>query len=109
MSVDFEKLKEKILFTALDIVIFDGWSDKTLLEAALINGINAKKVKDLFPKGAKGLVKFYHLYEDNIFLKIFREIDLSNLSHSKKIELALFKRFEVIIKNKEAFRRSMAF
>ena len=51
MSVDFEKLKEKILFTSLDIVIFDGWSDKTLLEAALINGINAKKVKDLFPKG----------------------------------------------------------
>ena len=45
----------------------------------------------------------------NMFLKIFREIDLSNLSHFKKIELALFKRFEVIIKNKEAFRRSMAF
>jgi len=74
-----------------------------------INGITVKHLRELFPKGAKDLVKFYHLYEDNIFLKIFREIDLSNLSHFKKIELALFKRFEVIIKNKEAFRRSMAF
>ena len=34
-------------------------------------------------KGAKDLVKFYHLYEDKIFLAQFREIDLSNLSHLK--------------------------
>ena len=109
MSLDFENLKEKILLTSLDIVIFDGWSDKTLFEAGSINGITVKHLRELFPKGAKDLVKFYHLYEDKIFLKIFREIDLKNLSHFKKIELALFKRFEVIIKNKEAFRRSMAF
>ena len=39
MSLDFENLKEKILLTSLDIVIFDGWSDKTLFEAGSINGI----------------------------------------------------------------------
>ena len=37
-----------------------------------------------------------------------RKIDCNNLSHFKKIELALFKRFEIIVKNKEAFKRSMA-
>ena len=109
MSVEFENLKEKILLTSLDLVIFDGWSDKSLLEAASINGINPEVIRKLFPRGAKDLVKFYHLYEDNIFFKILKEIDFDNLSHSKKVELALFKRFEIIIKNKEAFRRSMAF
>ena len=91
MSTDFEKLKEKIFKSSIEIVIFDGWSDKTLFEAGSINGITVKNLRELFPRGAKDLVKFYHLYEDNIFLKIFREIDLSNLSHFKKIELALFK------------------
>ena len=41
MSADFNNLKEKILITSLDIVIFDGWSDKTLLEAGSINGFTA--------------------------------------------------------------------
>ena len=68
MSLDFENLKEKILLTSLDIVIFDGWSDKTLFEAGSINGITVKHLRELFPKGAKDLVKFYHLYEDKIFL-----------------------------------------
>ena len=59
MSLDFENLKEKILLTSLDIVIFDGWSDKTLFEAGSINGITVKHLRELFPKGAKDLVKFY--------------------------------------------------
>ena len=40
MSTDFEKLKEKIFKSSIEIVIFDGWSDKTLFEAALINEIS---------------------------------------------------------------------
>ena len=108
MSNNFDNLKEKIFLTSIDIIIFDGWSNKALFEAAAINGISAEDTKKIFPRGALDLVKYYHEYEDKIFLKKFREIDCNNLSHFKKIELALFKRFEVIIKNKEAFRRSMA-
>ncbi len=108
MSIDFENLKEKILLSSLDIVVFDGWSDKALFEAALINGISSKDVRKVFPRGAIDLVKYYHEYEDNIFLTQLREVQFNNLSHLKKIELALLKRFEIIVKNKEAFRRSMA-
>jgi len=108
MCIDFVNLKEKILLSSIDIVIFDGWSDKALFEAALINGISLEDAKKVFPRGAIDLVKYYHEYEDNIFLAQLREIEFNNLSHFKKIELALFKRFEIILKNKEAFRRSMA-
>ena len=48
MSDDFENLKKKILITSLDIVIFDGWSDKTLFEAGSINGITVKNLRELF-------------------------------------------------------------
>jgi len=108
MSNNFDNLKEKIFLTSIDIIIFDGWSNKALFEAAAINGISLIDTKKIFPRGALDLVKYYHEYEDKIFLKKFREIDCNNLSHFKKIELALFKRFELIVENKEAFRRSMA-
>ena len=32
MSTDFEKLKEKIFKSSIEIVIFDGWSDKLYLK-----------------------------------------------------------------------------
>tara|TARA_B100001175_G_C19328422_1_gene551234 strand:- start:33 stop:659 length:627 start_codon:yes stop_codon:yes gene_type:complete len=108
MSIDSINLKEKIFKSSIDIVIFDGWSDKTLFEAALINGISSADARKMFPRGAIDLVKYYHEFEDKIFLEQFREIDFNNLSHSKKIELALKKRFEIIVENKEAFKRSMA-
>ncbi len=108
MSINFENLKEKIFKSSMDIVIFDGWSDKTLFEAASNNNISSADVKKMFPRGAIDLVKYYHEFEDKIFLAQFREADCNNLSHSKKIELALIKRFEIIVENKEAFRRSMA-
>ena len=100
MSTDFENLKEKIFKSSIEIVIFDGWSDKTLFEAASINEISFADTKRMFPRGAIDLVKYYHEFEDKIFLAQFREVDCNNLSHSKKIELALIKRFEIIIKNK---------
>ena len=108
MSTNFEKLKEKIFKSSIEIVIFDGWSDKTLFEAASINEISFADAKRMFPRGAIDLVKYYHEFEDKIFLEQFREVNCNDLSHSKKIELALIKRFEIIVKNKEAFRRSMA-
>jgi len=108
MSIDSINLKEKIFKSSIDIVIFDGWSDKTLFEAALINGISSADARKMFPRGAIDLVKYYHEFEDKIFLAKLREVDFNNLAHSKKIELALIKRFEVIVENKEAFRKSMA-
>ena len=52
MSINFENLKEKIFKSSIDIVIFDGWSDKTLFEAASINEISFADVKWMFARGA---------------------------------------------------------
>ena len=40
MSNNFDNLKEKIFLTSIDIIIFDGWSNKALFEASAINGIS---------------------------------------------------------------------
>ena len=34
MSNNFDNLKEKIFLTSIDIIIFDGWSNKALFEAS---------------------------------------------------------------------------
>ena len=108
MFINSEKLKEKILLTSFEIVIFDGWSNKTLSEAASLHGISKENTKKIFPRGVIDLLKYYHQYDDDKFLKKLSLIDFNNLSHVEKIELALYKRFEIIIENKEAFKRSMA-
>ena len=108
MPDDFDKLKEQIFLASLNIAIFDGWTDKTLTEAALISGVNLIDAKQFFPRGGIDLAIFFHQYEDRTFLKNLRKIDFKNLSHFKKVELALIKRFEIILKNKEAFKRSLS-
>lgn len=108
MSINYEKLKEKILLTSFEIVIFDGWSNKALSEAASLHGISKEDTKKIFPRGVIDLLKYYHQYDDDKFFKNLSVVDFNNLSHVEKIELALFKRFEIIIENKEAFKRSMA-
>ncbi len=108
MTFKSDNLKKKILLNAIGIAVFDGWSSKTLLEASLLSGVKSTDTKKLFPRGGLDLARYYHEYEDNVFLDSLRKIDFNNLSQFEKIELALFKRFEIISVNKEAFRRSMS-
>ena len=108
MTFNSDNLKKKILLNAIEIAIFDGWSSKTLLEASLLCGVNSIDTKKLFPRGGLDLARYYHEYEDDLFLNSLRKIDFNNLSQFEKIELSLLKRFEIISVNKEAFRRSMS-
>ena len=87
---------------------FDGWTDKVLDRASSKFGISYKKAKTLFPRGGIDLAKYYHQYSDQIFIENLKELDINNLSHSQKVEIALKLRFRTIESNKEAFMKSMA-
>ena len=102
------KKKVQVLNLAADLVRFDGWSDKTLFAAATKADISHKEAKVLFPRSGIDLARFYHQYQDQIFFKEFLQIDISNLSHFEKIEIALKMRFRAMAKNKEGLRKGMA-
>ena len=103
-----ESIKEKLILVVAEMAAFDGWSEKTLKKATLKAGVSFREAKSLFPRGGIDLAKFYHQYKDQCFLSNFKDFEITNLSHSEKVELALKMRFKVIEGDKEAFRRSIA-
>ena len=102
-----DKKKVEVLNFAADLATFDGWSDKTLFAAATKAGISPKEAKVLFPRAGIDLARFYHQYQDQIFFKEFLQIDISNLSHFEKVEIAMKMRFRAMAKNKEGLRKGM--
>ena len=108
MTTCNDTIKQKLVASAAELSVFDGWSEKTLKSAATNEGISYAKAKSLFPRGGIDLAKSFHQFGDQDFLTNFGKIDISRLSHSEKVAKALKIRFMVIAKNKEAFRRSMA-
>ena len=105
--VNENKKKVQVLNLAADLVRFDGWSDKTLFAAATKADISHKEAKVLFPRSGIDLARFYHQYQDQIFFEEFLQIDISNLSHFEKVEIAMKMRFRAMVKNKEGLRKGM--
>ncbi len=103
-----DKKKVEVLNFAADLATFDGWSDKTLFAAATKADISSKEAKVLFPRAGIDLARFYHEYQDQVFFKEFLQIDISNLSHFEKIDIAMKMRFRAMAKNKEGLRKGMA-
>ena len=107
-NLNDNSMKEKVINFAAEIATFDGWTDKTLFAAAKKLDISPKEAKLLFPRGGIDLARFYHQYQDRVFFKEFLQVDISNLSHFEKVELAIKMRFQAMAKNKEVLRKGMA-
>ncbi|MFL2790583.1 MAG: COQ9 family protein [Paracoccaceae bacterium] len=107
-NLNYNSKKEKVIKFAAEIATFDGWTDKTLFAAAKKLDISPKEAKLLFPRVGIDLARFYHQYQDRVFFKEFLQVDISNLSHFEKVELAIKMRFQAMAKNKEVLRKGMA-
>ncbi len=108
MTVCEDKLKEKLVTVAADMVVSQGWSEKTIKDAAMEVGITYGQVTSLFPRGGIDLARFYHQLKDKDFFKRFSQVDVTNLSHYEKVETAMKMRFQVIAEDKEVFKSSMS-
>ena len=103
-----DRLKAKLVAVAADIAVFRGWSEKTLEETAAKVGVPYGQAKSLFPRGGIDLARFYHQLKDQDFLNKFRKVEITNLSHFEKVEVAIKMRFQVIADDKEVFKSSMS-
>ena len=58
-AATIEELQRRLLDAALPQVPFDGWSDRTLREAAKATGLSEAEVKAAFPRGIIDIVVYY--------------------------------------------------
>ena len=91
-----ENLREKLLAEMLPQVAFDGWSDKTLNDAANKLGIDDADLKAAFPRGMIDALLFFSHQADDQAEELVAAADLKPMKIRERISFAVKTRIEVI-------------
>ena len=104
MTLTLDETKSQLLNAAVMHVPFDGWSDKSLNEAANDCGIDAATARMAFPRGAVDLALAFHKRGDQAMVDRLNSEDLGALKFREKIAAAVRFRLEAV-EDKELVRR----
>lgn len=107
-AATIEELQRRLLDAALPQVPFDGWSDRTLREAAKATGLSEAEVKAAFPRGIIDIVVYYADDADRRMSEAMAGVDLKPLKVRERVKLGVRKRIEAVGDSKEASRRAAA-
>jgi ubiquinone biosynthesis protein COQ9 len=98
--------KDAILEAAFSHAAFDGWSRRTLLQAASDVGIDKATARRLFPKGGDSLLAWLDDWTDRRMLEAAEPAGLAALPVRQRIATLIRCRLEVLSEHKEALRRA---
>ena len=101
-------LKDGVLEAALLHAAFDGWSRRTLLNAAHDAGLDAATARRLFPQGGDSLLAWLDDWADRRMLEAVREVEIERLPVRRRIALLVRSRLEPLTAHREAVRRAVA-
>jgi len=104
----FEKIKDKIIETALADIAFDGWTDEVLLKAFKRCKIKTSNYPDLFPNGILDCIVHFTNLADKKMISEYESLDISPERVTEKIKSLILLRFKYLLPYKEAVRRSIA-
>lgn len=101
-------LKDRILEAALLHAAFDGWSRRTLHNAAHDAGVDAATVRRLFPRGGDSLLAWLDDWADRRMLASVDGVDLERMPVRRRIALLVRARLDPLSAHREAVRRAVA-
>ena len=101
-----QALKDRLLETALLHAAFDGWSRRTLVNAATDVGLDAATARRLFPRGGDSLLDWLDDWADRKMLAAAG--GLAGLPARRRIAGLVRARLEVLTPHREALRRAAA-
>lgn len=101
-------LKDRILEAALLHAAFDGWSRRTLHNAAHDAGVDAATVRRLFPRGGDSLLAWLDDWADRRMLASVEGVDLERMPVRRRIALLVRARLDPLSAHREAVRRAVA-
>ncbi len=105
----YEKTRKQILAAALPDVPFDGWTGKSMRNAAKKAGIEAGLARLAFPGGTTDLVLYFTADGDGRMARKLKRSDLDAMKVRERITFAVRTRLEIDEKNREALRRATAY
>ncbi len=105
---DRRELKDRLLEAALLHAAFDGWSRRTLVNAAADAGLDAATARRLFPQGGDSLLAWLDDWADRRMLEALAEQDLNKLPVRRRIGQLVRTRLGLLTPHREAIRRAAA-
>jgi ubiquinone biosynthesis protein COQ9 len=100
-----EAARERMLDAALPHVVFDGWTEATLRQAAVEAGDDMALARLAFPRGGIDMALAFHRRADRELGKALDRAELDSMRIRDRITFAVRKRIEVIAGHREAVRR----
>ena len=100
----------RILDAALPSIAFDGWTMKTLENAATSIGLTAFDVKRAFPGGVDEAIAGFFAQTDAAMLQTLRkDYQLSSMKIRERIATAVMVRLRQLLPHREAVRRAIGY
>lgn len=101
-------LKDRILEAALAHAAFDGWSRRTLVNAAADCGVDPATARRLFPELGDSLLRWLDDWADRQMLAAVEGEDLTRLPVRRRVARLVRARFTALAPHREALRRALA-
>ena len=107
---DFERMRERILASALVHIPFEGWSEASLMAGAKDAGFAPAIALDAFPGGAPDAIEFASEQNDRAMLEALERAEgLKGMRMRERVALAVRLRLEGSMREREAIRRALAY
>jgi ubiquinone biosynthesis protein COQ9 len=103
-----ETARAALLAAALPHVVFDGWTRRTLDEAARDTGIAPEAARAAFPRGGVDIAVAFHNTRDADLARDLAAADLAGMRFRDKVAHAIMRRLELVAGEREAVRRGAA-
>lgn len=97
-----------LLASILAAVPFDGWTQKTLLQAETGLGLHPGTVAALFPDGVAGVLDFWHQDTDRQMMADFAALDPAPVRTGEKVKTLVMLRLTALAPHREAAKRAAA-
>jgi ubiquinone biosynthesis protein COQ9 len=101
-------LKDGVLEAALLHAAFDGWSRRTLVNAARDVGLEPATARRLFPQGGDSLLAWLDDWAERRMVEALGDLEIERLPVRRRIALLVRSRLESLTAHREAIRRAVA-
>ena len=106
-TLERSEQKDRILEAALPHAAFDGWSKRTLLNAAADAGFDRATATRLFPRAGDSLLDWFGEWSDRQMAAAVADLPLGDLPIRRRVAKVVRARLEVLAPHREAVRKAI--
>lgn len=106
--MDFHDIRDRLVLAALPHAVFEGWTQKTLENAAVELGLDRTLAERAFMAGPSAAVEHFVDLSDRLMEQDVADLDLAAMRMPDRVFAVLEARFRRWAPHREAIRRALA-